>query len=95
MNIGMMEHFDELVTQQADDGLVVLLSGVRDGLADEALIEQLTRSLAQEEARALYPGAACGNSLFRSVLPCARQESRQRPRPCHRTLDRRAARWAD
>ena len=36
------------VVQQADDGLVVLLSGVRDGLADEALQEKLTRSLTQE-----------------------------------------------
>src|SRR3990172_4539003 len=42
------------VIQQADDGLVVLLTGVRDGLTDEALIEQLSRSLAQEGARVPY-----------------------------------------
>ena len=42
------------VAQQADDGLVLLLTGVRDGLTDAALIEQLTRSLAQEGARAPY-----------------------------------------
>jgi len=39
------------VAQQADDVLVVLLTGVRDGLTDEALIERLTRSLAQEGVR--------------------------------------------
>ena len=42
------------VTQQADDGLVVLLTGVRDGLTDEALIEKLSRSLAQEGIRVPY-----------------------------------------
>jgi phenylacetate-coenzyme A ligase PaaK-like adenylate-forming protein len=42
------------VTQQADDGLVMLLTGVRDGLMDEALIDQLTRSLAQEGVRVPY-----------------------------------------
>ena len=39
------------VAQQADDVLVVLLTGGRDGLANEALIDQLTRSLAQEGVR--------------------------------------------
>lgn len=38
----------------ADDGLVVLLTGVRDGLADEALQKKLTRSLAQEGVRVPY-----------------------------------------
>ncbi len=42
------------VAQQADQGLVVLLAGGRDGLTDEVLIDQLTRSLAQEGAHAPY-----------------------------------------
>ena len=42
------------VAQQADDGLVVLLTGVRDGLTDEALIDQLARSLVQEGVRVPY-----------------------------------------
>ncbi len=42
------------VTQQADDGLVVLLTGVREGLTDEALIKRLIRSLAQEGVRVPY-----------------------------------------
>jgi phenylacetate-coenzyme A ligase PaaK-like adenylate-forming protein len=42
------------VIQQADNGLVVLLTGVRNGLTDEALIDQLTRSLAQEGASVPY-----------------------------------------
>jgi len=42
------------VAQQADQGLVVLLAGVRDGLTDETLVDQLTRSLAQEGAHAPY-----------------------------------------
>ena len=42
------------VDQQADNGLVVLLTGVRDGLTDEALVDQLLHSLAQEGARAPY-----------------------------------------
>ncbi len=42
------------VAHQADNGLVVLLTGVRDGLTDEALVEQLTRSLAQEGAHVSY-----------------------------------------
>src|SRR3989304_2075902 len=32
------------VAQQADDGLVVLLTGVRNGLTDDALVDRLTRS---------------------------------------------------
>ncbi|HLF28350.1 MAG TPA: phenylacetate--CoA ligase family protein [Anaerolineae bacterium] len=42
------------VTQQVDDGLVVLLAGVRDGLTNEMLIDQLTHSLAQEGVRVPY-----------------------------------------
>lgn len=42
------------VAQQADDGLVVLLTGVRDGLTDEAFVDKLARSLAQEGARVPY-----------------------------------------
>jgi phenylacetate-CoA ligase len=40
------------VEQQADNGLVVLLTGVPDGLTDEALVDQFIHSLAQEGARA-------------------------------------------
>lgn len=36
------------VAQQADDGLLVLLTGMRDGLTDEALADQLLHSLIQE-----------------------------------------------
>jgi phenylacetate-coenzyme A ligase PaaK-like adenylate-forming protein len=36
------------VAQQSDDGLVLLISGVRNELPDEAFIDQLTRSLAKE-----------------------------------------------
>ena len=42
------------VVQQADHGLVMLLSGARDELTDEALVDQLTRSLAQAGAHAPY-----------------------------------------
>lgn len=39
------------VIQEADDSLTVLLSGVRDGLTDTALRDQLTQSLAQEQVQ--------------------------------------------
>jgi phenylacetate-CoA ligase len=42
------------VVQQADDGLVVLLNGMRDGLTDKALSDQLSRSLAQEGVQVPY-----------------------------------------
>lgn len=42
------------VAQQADDGLLVLLAGVQDGLADETLVDQLTLSLAQEGVHTPY-----------------------------------------
>ena len=42
------------VTQQADQGLVVLLSGLRDGTTAEALIDQLEQSLLQEGAVVPY-----------------------------------------
>ena len=42
------------VVQQADRGLVVLLTGARDGLKDEALVERIQTSLSQEGARAPY-----------------------------------------
>lgn len=42
------------IAQQADGGLVVLITGVREGMADDALIDQLSRSLAQEGARVPY-----------------------------------------
>ena len=42
------------LVQQADNGLVLLLTGARDGLTDEALIDQISKSLAQEGARATY-----------------------------------------
>ncbi|CAG0937673.1 phenylacetate-CoA ligase [Thermoflexales bacterium] len=69
------------VTQQADDGLVLLLTGVHDGLMDEALIDQLTRSLAQEGVRVPYlqvqrvstiPKTASGKSpLIKAYRPAA------------------------
>ena len=42
------------VIQQADNGLIVLLTGARDGLTDEALVNQISKSLAQEGARVPY-----------------------------------------
>lgn len=42
------------VAQQADDGLVIMLAGVQDGVTDEALINQLANSLGQEGARPSY-----------------------------------------
>ncbi len=42
------------VVQQADDGLMVLITGTRNGLTDEALIEKLSRSLGQEGVRVPY-----------------------------------------
>jgi len=42
------------VAQQADNGLAVLITGVRDGLTDEALVDQLIHSLAQEGAHVPY-----------------------------------------
>jgi hypothetical protein len=36
------------VVQHADNGLVLLLTSVRDGLTDEALVSQISKSLAQE-----------------------------------------------
>lgn len=42
------------IVQQPDDGLVVLLSGVRHGLQNETLLDQLTHSLAQEGACVPY-----------------------------------------
>lgn len=42
------------VGQQEDDGLVVLLTGVGNGLTDESLAEELARSLAQEGVRVPY-----------------------------------------
>jgi hypothetical protein len=40
--------------QQADDGLVVLLTGARNGLTDETLVNQITLSLVQEGAQVPY-----------------------------------------
>ncbi|HEU0295543.1 MAG TPA: hypothetical protein VFR47_22580 [Anaerolineales bacterium] len=42
------------VVQQADNGLVVLLTGARNGLTDEALVNQISNSLAQEGAHVPY-----------------------------------------
>ncbi len=42
------------IAQQADDGLVVFLTGTRDGLTDGALIDRLTRTLLQEGVRPPY-----------------------------------------
>ncbi len=42
------------VIQQADSGLLLLLTGARDGLTDEAISDQISKSLAQEGARVPY-----------------------------------------
>lgn len=42
------------VVQQVDNGLVVLLTGMRDGMSDEVLVAQISKSLAQEGAQAPY-----------------------------------------
>ena len=42
------------VVQQADNGLVVLLTGARDGLMNEGLENQIRTSLAQEGAQVPY-----------------------------------------
>src|SRR5215208_6714822 len=42
------------IQQQADQGLVVLLSGTRNGVTDEWLTEQINRSLSQEGAQVPY-----------------------------------------
>jgi phenylacetate-coenzyme A ligase PaaK-like adenylate-forming protein len=42
------------VVQQADSGLVVLLTGERDRPTDEALVKQISKSLEQEDARVPY-----------------------------------------
>jgi phenylacetate-coenzyme A ligase PaaK-like adenylate-forming protein len=42
------------VGQQADSGLVILLTGARNGLTDATLVNQISRSLAQEGARVPY-----------------------------------------
>lgn len=42
------------VNQQADDGLIVLLAGMRDGTSDEWLARQINASLAEEGAQIPY-----------------------------------------
>ena len=42
------------VIEQAENGLVVLLTGARDGLTDQGVIDQIAKSLAQEGAQATY-----------------------------------------
>jgi putative adenylate-forming enzyme len=42
------------VIQQADNGLVVLLTGARNGLTDDTLVNQISNSLTQEGAQAPY-----------------------------------------
>ena len=42
------------VNQQVDSGLVILLTGMRDGMTDEALVDQISKSLLQEGAHAPY-----------------------------------------
>jgi phenylacetate-coenzyme A ligase PaaK-like adenylate-forming protein len=71
------------VVQQADKGLVVLLTGARAGMADERLVDQLTQSLAQEGARVPYlriqhvpeiPKAASGKApLIKAYSSVSRQ----------------------
>src|SRR5512138_3278595 len=67
------------LSQQADSGLLVLLIGARNGLTDEALVDQINRSLAQEGARVPYiriqhvseiPKTAAGKSpLIKAYRP--------------------------
>ena len=42
------------VIEQEDNGLVVLLTGARDGLTDETLVDQILNSLGQEGAQVPY-----------------------------------------
>ena len=42
------------IIQQADSGLVVLLTGAREGMTDEVLVDQISKSLAQEGAHIPY-----------------------------------------
>ena len=42
------------VIEQADNGLIVLLAGTRDRMPDETLVDQISKSLAQEGARVPY-----------------------------------------
>jgi len=42
------------IQQQADQGLVILLSGTRNGVTDDWLAEQINRSLSQEGAQVPY-----------------------------------------
>jgi phenylacetate-CoA ligase len=42
------------IQQQADQGLVILLSGTRNGLTADTLAEQITKSLSQEGAQVPY-----------------------------------------
>ena len=65
--------------QQADGGLALLLVGARNGLTDEALVNQISKSLAQEGARVPYiriqhvseiPKTAAGKSpLIKAYRP--------------------------
>ena len=67
------------VVQQADQGLVILLTGVRNGLSDEQLVEQIHDSLSQAGARLLdvrvqrvpeIPKAASGKTpLIKAYRP--------------------------
>ena len=73
------------VIQQADNGLVVLLTGAREGLIDETLVEQITQSLAQEGAHIAYirvqrvpeiPKTASGKApLIKAYNPAARHQT--------------------
>lgn len=71
------------IVQQADNGLTVLLTGVRDGLADEALQKDLARSLAQERVVVPYiriqrveaiPKTAAGKAPLIKALQSVRSE---------------------
>lgn len=67
------------IQQQADQGLVVLLSGTRNGVTNEWLAEQINRSLSQEGAQVPYvrvqrvleiPKTAAGKApLIRAYRP--------------------------
>lgn len=71
------------VIQQADKGLVLLLTGARNGLSDEVLTKQISDSLAQEGARVPYlriqhvaeiPKTAAGKApLIKAYKPTSSQ----------------------
>lgn len=73
------------VIQQADSGLVVLLTGARNGLTDQGLMEQISNSLAQEGAKVPYikirhvpeiPKTAAGKAPLIKAYHAPREETK-------------------